>query len=48
MLAAAVPSERDEPFLRSLMSVWLETGDSEALDRVILDALEKLVAGRRR
>jgi hypothetical protein len=40
-------SERDEPFLRTLMAVWLETGDREALDGLILDALRKLVAGRR-
>jgi hypothetical protein len=39
-------SERDEPFLRSLMTVWLETGNRETLDGLILDALTKLVAGR--
>lgn len=40
-------SERDDPFLRPLMTVWLETGDGDALDRLILDALDKLVATRR-
>jgi hypothetical protein len=39
-------SERDDPFLRSLMTVWLETGNRETLDGLILDALTKLVAGR--
>ena len=41
-------TDKEEPFLRSLMTVFLETDDVDALDRAILDTLDQLVAGRRR
>lgn len=39
-------SERDDPFLRSLVSVLRETPDVASLDRVILDVTDRYVAGR--
>jgi hypothetical protein len=41
-------TEREEPFLRPMMTVFLETGDAAALERAIQDMLSQLVAGRGR
>ncbi len=39
-------NDRDDPFLRSLVSVLRETPDVSSLDRVILDVTDRYVAGR--
>jgi hypothetical protein len=39
-------SERDDPFLRSLVGMLLDTKDVASLDRLILDILDDYVVGR--
>jgi hypothetical protein len=40
-------SDREDPFLRSVVSLLQETKDVDSLDNRILEIMRKLVAGRK-